>query len=157
MVQTGFKVIFIHRQLYLEDRILGALSYGFFDSLKGSFKEEGSLYTLERPNIGKCKIEGKKCCITPSKEGYTVSYWTKGSKFAHKALHIEDVPGRTKILIHGGCRPEHSEGCIIVAENYNEKTGDLIQKSRGSGARQIVDWFLSGGENTKAILMFVDD
>lgn len=37
-----------------------------------------------------------------------------------ECFEIQNVPGRTHILIHAGNVVEHTEGCVIVAEHYGK-------------------------------------
>ena len=40
---------------------------------------------------------------------------TMSPKFGRLLPVLQQVPGRTGIRFHRGCRPEHSEGCILVS------------------------------------------
>ena len=40
---------------------------------------------------------------------------TMSPKFGRLLPALQQVPGRTGIRFHRGCRPEHSEGCILVS------------------------------------------
>ena len=48
---------------------------------------------------------------------------TMSPKFGRLLPVLQQVPGRTGIRVHRGCRPEHSKGCILVsAENEHKLT-----------------------------------
>ena len=51
-------------------------------------------------------------CIPP---GVYVARWLprSGSGKYRRVWHVQDVPGRSGILIHGGNLPEHTWGCIL--------------------------------------------
>ena len=40
---------------------------------------------------------------------------TMSPKFGRLLPVLQQVPGRSGIRFHRGCRPEHSEGCILVS------------------------------------------
>lgn len=45
--------------------------------------------------------------------------------FQRQMPELLDVPGRSDILIHWGNYPENSDGCILVGESQDGKTGDI--------------------------------
>jgi len=51
-------------------------------------------------------------------------------KFGTLMPILVDVPGRTGIRIHGGTKPEHSSGCVLVTRRgaYQEFVKTLLQE-----------------------------
>lgn len=46
--------------------------------------------------------------------------------FQRQMPELLNVPGRDDILLHWGNYPENSEGCILVGESQDGKTGDIF-------------------------------
>jgi hypothetical protein len=46
---------------------------------------------------------------------------------------LVNVPGRSYILIHWGNYPENSDGCILVGETEDAKTGDIYNSKTEFG------------------------
>ena len=48
-------------------------------------------------------------------------------KFTRLMPHVEDVPGRSSILIHWGNYPKDTEGCLIVGKDHGT---DVVMESK---------------------------
>jgi len=104
-------------------------------STQGSLSIEGAFqcYTLELPNVngepGSCIPQGRyKVVLAPSPKFMTSSDpWVQ--EYAGQMPHLEDIPGRSLIMIHWGNDPSNTEGCILVGESQSE---DFIGSSRGA-------------------------
>jgi len=68
--------------------------------------------TLEEPWLGN---KSKISCIPAGT--YTANKYS-GTKFKD-VWHVEEVPGRSFILIHAGNTIEDTEGCILVGTRHN--------------------------------------
>lgn len=44
---------------------------------------------------------------------------------------VNNVPGRSYILFHGGNVAKHTKGCILVAQHYGKLSGDLAVLNSG--------------------------
>ena len=54
---------------------------------------------------------------------------TMSPRFKRLLPVLQQVPGRTGIRVHRGCRPEHSKGCILVsAENEHKLTARWLKE-----------------------------
>ena len=70
-------------------------------------------YTLENPLT---RPEGDDRPLGIPEGDYPVTIrWSLG--FDKFMPHIEDVPGRSGIELHGGNRPSDSHGCVLVGKN----------------------------------------
>lgn len=72
-------------------------------------------YTIERPWLGNhpdvsCVPDGKYICEQHVK-----------SNNGQKCWELQNVPGRTAILIHTGNTEGDSEGCIIIGLMFNDQ------------------------------------
>lgn len=83
---------------YLPDRTIGKLSNG--------------LKTLERPWLD--NAVGKSCIP----EGDYTVYRDHSGKWQFYRFHT--VPGRTDIEFHGGVKPRHSAGCILLGMYWDK-------------------------------------
>ncbi len=52
-------------------------------------------------------------------------------KFGKDMPYLQDVPGFTGIMIHGGANVDHTAGCLLVGEN--QSNGHLINSAAWSG------------------------
>ena len=86
---------------YLPDRTIGHFN---------------GLVTLERPWL---QNKVNESCIP---EGLYRCLRDKMGRFQY--FRLVGVPGRTGIEFHGGVRPAHSKGCILVGESFT-RTYDL--------------------------------
>ena len=96
---------------------------------------EARLYTLERPWLGN---ERSVSCIP---EGvYTMGLRTspvvqRTSRGSHpQGWEIEDVPGRTFIMIHPGNYVRNSEGCVLIGKGFSWSgpEGPMVTHSQDS-------------------------
>lgn len=108
--------ILLKRKKFLEDRTIGELT------INGKFK----CYTLEdtvRPEG--VKIPGKTAI--PAGE-YTVIV-THSPTFKRALPLLLNVPGFAGVRIHGGNKPEHTRGCILVAHHFNEQANEIYDSA----------------------------
>lgn len=108
--------ILLKRKKFLSDRTIGELT------INGKFK----CYTLEdtvRPEG--VKIPGQTAI--PAGE-YTVIV-THSQALKRRLPLLLNVPGFTGVRIHGGNRPEHTRGCILVAHHLNELTNEIYDSA----------------------------
>lgn len=101
----------------------------------------------ERCTLGKLCLDGVPVCDTlelPWRENksqiscipcgtYPVVFREDpGSKYAYRHLHVQDVPGRSWILVHIGNYPEDTLGCILPGmtrgRDYVGHSGDAFNK-----------------------------
>jgi hypothetical protein len=73
--------------------------------------------TLERPWLSNMK--GRSCIP----EGRYIALRHKSPKFGETFL-LQDVPGRSEILLHKGNIDDDSHGCILVGEAFNYVRGE---------------------------------
>ena len=85
------------------------------------------LYTLELPDLGN---QQNISCIP---EGEYEAHRIYSPKFG-KCFHIQDVPGRSEILIHKGNYNKDTHGCILVgmghADINEDGVMDVIESTR---------------------------
>jgi len=81
---------------------------------------------------GHLYIDGKFYCDTLERTSkaiqpliYAVQV-TQSPKFKRLLPLVMNVPGRTGIRIHRGSRPEHSQGCILVASDVEQSITQLL-------------------------------
>lgn len=99
------------RTVFLEDRTIGELSVGDFHC-----------YTLEdavRPEG--IKIRGE----TAIPAGRYAIMVTMSPRFNRRLPLLMGVPNFSGVRIHGGNRPAHTEGCILVGSRYDERTHEI--------------------------------
>ena len=77
------------------------------------------LYTLELPDLGNQK---NISCIP---EGEYEVHRIYSPKFG-KCFHLQDVPGRSEILIHKGNYNKDTHGCILVGMDRADINGDGV-------------------------------
>ena len=76
--------------------------------------------TLELPDLGNQKSIS---CIP---EGKYIVHRIYSPKFGN-CFHLQDVPGRTAILIHRGNYTKDTRGCILVGMNHIDIDGDGLK------------------------------
>lgn len=77
------------------------------------------LYTLELPDLGN---QQNISCIP---EGKYEVHRIYSPKFG-KCFHLQDVPGRSEILIHKGNYNKDTHGCILVGMGLADINGDGV-------------------------------
>jgi hypothetical protein len=82
-------------------------------AVQGELSLDGSHYgwTLERPYT-----DPEHACIPVGTYPLSVGW---SNHFQCDMVHINDVPGRAGILIHGGNHVTDSLGCVMVGQNHN--------------------------------------
>ena len=64
--------------------------------------------------------------------------------YAYRMPHIQNIPGRSLIMIHWGNEPENTEGCVLVGLGYRK---DYVSHSREAFAG-VFDRLLAGEDLT---------
>lgn len=77
------------------------------------------ILTLELPDLGNQK---NISCIPEGKYNVHLIY---SPKFG-KCFYVQDVPGRSEILIHKGNYNKDTHGCILVGMGHEDINGDGI-------------------------------
>lgn len=80
---------------------------------KLSVNGEAFCFTLERG-----PSDPQFPCIPSGKYAILLQY---SPHFARLMPHLQDVPGRTEILIHWGNLVSDSEGCILVGDGFSSE------------------------------------
>ena len=94
--------------------------------------------TLEPPD-GINTLEGGDSCIPP--QIYDLCVWDK-SPSKKWCYHINNVPGRTNILIHSGNTDDDTAGCILLGMSFGSLNGKVaVLESRNAikRLRRILD------------------
>jgi hypothetical protein len=124
--------ICLERDLLMPDRVLGGLFY----------RDRRICWTLEDqvrdPGV---KVHGQTAIPT----GRYALGITFSSRFQREMVLLKDVPGFSGVRIHGGNRPEDTEGCILVARNRNSRAG-TIQGTEEKLVFELVRRILGTGE-----------
>ena len=69
---------------------------------------------------------------------YTVSV-TYSPRFKKMMPLIGNVPGRSGIRIHGGTKPEHSTGCVLVSNPKDrEKITEFISQNKKKDEKTFI-------------------
>jgi len=93
------------------------------------------LYTLELPDLGN---QQNISCIP---EGKYEVHRICSPKFG-KCFHVQDVPGRSEILIHKGNYNKDTHGCILIgmghADINDDGTIDVIESTHAMEKLQSV-------------------
>ena len=93
------------------------------------------LYTLELPDLGN---QQNISCIP---EGKYEVHRIYSPKFG-KCFHVQDVPGRSEILIHKGNYNKDTHGCILIgmghADINDDGTIDVIESTHAMEKLQSV-------------------
>jgi hypothetical protein len=107
------KVLYVIRHEALADRTLGTLHV--FDG----HTEQARFATLELP------WRDNKRNVSRIPAGVYSLLPRSVPKFGDH-FHVEDVEGRSWILIHAGNYPQHTQGCILLGMNHLDINGDGI-------------------------------
>ncbi len=97
-------------------------------------------------NFSESMLEGSNRAIYPG-EYEVIPYSSAKYKDNYK---LEDVPGRSSILIHTGNKPSHTKGCLLPGENYSDnwvgnsvdaynELNSYLKKRGGDGIRIIIN------------------
>lgn len=103
---------------------------------------------------GKLFIDGKFFAYTLENSAYNIPagflklYDRNSPKFGPK-VHIE-VPGRGRILFHGGNTPEDSKGCVLIAAN--RLSASKIQGDQSNILYDIVKTAWNTGEKVSFVV-----
>ena len=64
---------------------------------------------------------------------------TYSPRFRKEMPLIANVPGRSGIRIHGGTKPEHSKGCVLIASARDrERVFEFIQQNQNRHEETII-------------------
>ena len=113
-----------------EDRTLGQLDVGDF-----------SCFTLELPDLNNDGIEGNEVRRSCIPEGVYPVKRHNSPKFGN-CFWIQDVPGRSAILIHPGNYPRHTLGCILVGTDQKDvdKDGLIDNVSSTKAMKNLLEY-----------------
>jgi len=110
------------------------------------FKTHIYFSTLELPNKNNrkwvsCIPAGKYMCKVRQSDKYGTH------------LHIQDVPGRSMILMHYGNYNSDTKGCILVGEKFAKlnKDDDFDVTNSRKTMKKILD-FINGDDNIELII-----
>lgn len=108
---------FLFRQAY-PSHVAGTLVVG-----------EQLLYTIERPWLDN---RSNISCIPAGK--YLVKFMARSASGKYRNVwHLQNVPGRSGILIHNGNLVSHSRGCLILGSRTGSLGGHpAVLGSRGA-------------------------
>lgn len=102
---------------------------------QGSLSIDGQpqCYTLELPNKdglpGSCIPQGRYRVVLAPSPKFMASTDAWVLKYAGQMPHLEDIPGRSLIMIHWGNSACDTEGCILVGQT---ESADFIGGSRAA-------------------------
>ena len=64
---------------------------------------------------------------------------TYSPRFKRMLPLVEQVPGRSGIRIHGGTKPEHSTGCVLVSNSKDrEKITEFINQNKQNNEKTFI-------------------
>lgn len=88
----------------------------------------GRLWMLERPWLD------NQCNVSCIPEGVYWARWMDRSASGKykRCWHVQDVPGRSGILIHTGNVVRHTLGCLLPGKRYGELSGNPAVLSSGA-------------------------
>lgn len=112
--------LILTRTKYMDDRTIGALNVGDMWrcwTLEDKFRE------VAGEPVEQWKIHGK----TAIPEGRYRVTLEDSPRFGKNTLTLLDVPGFQYIRMHGGNTPENTEGCILVGQDWDETTGNILR------------------------------
>ena len=105
------------------------------ESTQGSLFIDGvfQCYTLELPNVdgkpGSCIPQGRYRVVLAPSPKFMANPDPFVQQYANQMPHLEDIPGRSLIMIHWGNDPTETEGCILVGQN---ESIDEVESSRAA-------------------------
>lgn len=89
--------------------------------------------------FGHLDVDGVRFCTTIERAStailplhYSVSV-THSPKFGRLLPILNNVPGRNGIRIHGGTRPAHSKGCILLPPGKTDELVQMLLKDKKTG------------------------
>ena len=95
--------------------------------------------------FGNLLVDGKAFCTTIERASkaipaliYRVGV-TRSPKFNRLLPILKCVPGREGIRIHGGTRPSHSQGCILLPPGYTDKLIKLLLQAAHNKETNLID------------------
>ena len=63
---------------------------------------------------------------------------TFSPRFKRMLPLIGNVPGRSGIRIHGGSKPEHSKGCVLVSARDKERIIKYITQNKANNEETVI-------------------
>jgi hypothetical protein len=126
-------MLILHRQKVTATAVMGELSL------------DGSHYawTLERPYT-----DPEHPCIPVGTYPVFVGF---SGHFQRDMVHIDPVPGRAGILIHGGNHAADSLGCVLIGRNRNTATEEI------DTCADLVDGLIALIERHPGQIQVIDD
>ena len=100
------ETVYLFRQVETSESTLGLLT-GVKDSAPFTF------HTLELP------WRDNQTRISRIPAGDYIATWHNSPKFG-RCYKLQDVPGRSEILIHHGNYPKNTEGCILIGRSSSK-------------------------------------
>ena len=93
---------------------------------------------------GKMRVNGRDIATLENADyiipvgTYTVSV-TYSPRFKRMLPLIGNVPGRSGIRIHGGTKPEHSTGCVLVSNPKDrERITEFINQNKQNNEKTFI-------------------
>lgn len=112
--------LILTRMKYLDDRTIGMLDVGDMWrcwTLEDKHREQAGV------PVEQWKIHG----ATAIPEGRYRVTLEDSPRFGKNTLTVLDVPGFQYIRMHGGNTPENTEGCILVGQEWDEATTNIVR------------------------------
>ena len=98
-------------------------------AVRGSLQVEGTEQEI-------ATLENADYIIPDGRYKVLISY---SPRFRKDMPLIANVPGRSGIRIHGGTKPEHSKGCVLIASARDrERLFEFIQKNQNRHEETII-------------------
>jgi Family of unknown function (DUF5675) len=103
------------------------------ESTQGELSVDGvfQCYTLELPNVdgkpGSCIPQGRYNVVLAQSPKFMANLDPWVQQYANQMPHLQNIPGRSLIMIHWGNDPKDTEGCILVGQN---EAVDEVENSR---------------------------
>ena len=92
---------------------------------------------------GKMRVNGRDIATLENADyiipvgTYPVSV-TFSPRFKRMLPLIGNVPGRSGIRIHGGSKPEHSKGCVLVSARDKERIIKYITQNKANNEETVI-------------------
>ena len=133
----------IERQIFLEDRTIGVMkiAHEYLDTdLKTwrahEYDPQGHFvcYTME-PAVRKGPKVPGKTAIPAGTYDCVVNF---SKRFQKPLPLIMNVPSFSGVRIHGGNRPENTQGCVLAAFNHDQKSNVIF----GNATSKVIEYMM---------------